>query len=47
MKGYDFWVWDFGDFIVRFKGENNAEIFAQNEYSQCLLLYIVNIVIAV
>ena len=28
-------------------GRENAEIFVQNEYSQCLLLYIVNIVIIV
>ena len=26
-------------------GENNTEIFVQNEYTQCLLLYVVNIVI--
>ena len=36
----------FRKFFVRFRGENNAEIFVQNEYTQCLLLYIVNIVIA-
>ena len=27
-------------------GDKNAEIFVQNEYTQCLLLYVVNIVIA-
>ena len=37
----------FGDFIVRFVGEENAEIFVQNEYTQYLLLDIVNIVIVV
>ena len=47
IKGYDFWVWVFGDFIVRFVGEENAEIFVQNEYTQRLLLDIVNIVIAI
>ena len=26
---------------MRFVGEKNAEIFVQNEYTQCLLLYIV------
>ena len=36
-----------GNFIVRFRGEKNAEIFVQNEYTQYLLLYIVNIVIIV
>ena len=36
-----------GNFFARFVGEENAEIFVQNEYSQCLLLYIVNIVITV
>ena len=35
-----------GNFFVRFMGDKNAEIFVQNEYTQCLLLYIVNIVIA-
>ena len=34
-----------GDFIVRFVGEKIAEIFVQNEYTQCFLLDIVNIVI--
>lgn len=37
----------FGDFIVRFRGEENAEIFVQNEYTQCFLMDIVNIVIAI
>ena len=35
-----------GIFIVRFRGEENAEIFVQTEYTQCFLLDIVNIVIA-
>ena len=34
-----------GIFFVRFVGEENAEIFVQNEYTQCFLLDIVNIVI--
>ena len=34
-----------GNFFVRFVDEKNAEIFVQNEHLQCLLLYIVNIVI--
>ena len=32
---------------MRFVGEKNAEIFVQNEYTRCLLLDIVNIVIIV
>ena len=36
-----------GIFFVRFVGEENAEIFVQNEYTQCFLLDIVNIVIVV
>ena len=32
---------------MRFVGEKNAEIFVQNEYTQCFLLDIVNIVIAI
>ena len=32
---------------MRFVGEKNAEIFVQKEYTQCLLLDIVNIVIIV
>ena len=32
---------------MRFVGDKNAEIFVQNEYTQCLLLDIVNIVIVV
>ena len=47
IKSYDFWVWVFGELFVRFVGEKKAEIFVQNEYTQCLPLYIVNIVITV
>ena len=37
----------FWEFFVRFMGDKNAEIFVQNEYTQCFLLDIVNIVIAI
>ena len=47
MKDFYFWVWNFGDFIVCFVGKKNTEIFVQNEYTQCLLLDMANIVIIV
>ena len=37
----------FGEIFLRFMGDKNAEIFVQNEYTQCFLLDIVNIVIAI
>ena len=38
---------EFWGFFVRFMGEKNAEIIVQNEYTQCFLLDIVNIVMAI